>query len=57
MTTQFDCINEVIIDKISQIGIELINDKNDKDLGSFLPKAIYEITKDSSRINNKNTKK
>ena len=57
MTTQFDCINEVIIDKISQIGIELINDKNDKGLGSFLPKAIYEITKDSSRINNKNTKK
>ena len=57
MATQFDCFNEAILGKLSQIGIEIFNDKNNEDLGNLLPKTIYEITKDSSNINYKNEPK
>ncbi len=57
MANEFDYFDEAIIGSLSQIGIEIINDKNTKELGSLVPKTIYEITKDV-KMNNKdnNTK-
>jgi len=36
--------------KLSQIGIEIINDTDNDKIGNSLSKAIYEITRDSSKM-------
>ncbi len=48
MASQFDTFNDAILGELSQIGIEILNDLNNKNVENSLPKAIYDMTRDSS---------
>lgn len=53
MPFELNGFNNAILDQLSQIGIEIFNDKNSNESEELVPKAIFEISKQSS----KNTKK
>ncbi|MBD3288236.1 hypothetical protein GF337_05480 [candidate division KSB1 bacterium] len=48
MASEFGNISDAILGELSQIGIEILNDSEDKNKKNSLPQAIYDATKDSS---------
>ena len=58
MAFELNGINDAIIGQLSQIGIEIMNDKsNNNDYSDLVPKAIYEISKQSVKSSKKRTSK
>ena len=54
MASELNGFSEAILGQLSQIGIEILNEKEKGEPKSLVPKAIYEITKETT--NNKNKK-
>jgi hypothetical protein len=48
MSKQLEGFEDAIFGQLSQIGIEILPDNNCNGNETFLPKAIYEMTKKSS---------
>ena len=55
MASQFDTFNDAILGELSQIGIEILNDLNNKNEENSLSKAIYDMTRDSSVNSSENS--
>ncbi|MBN2009727.1 hypothetical protein JW960_10330 [candidate division KSB1 bacterium] len=49
MAFELNGFSDAILGQLSQIGIEIFNDKNSNDQEELVPKAIYEISKHSSK--------
>jgi hypothetical protein len=49
MSSELNGFSEAILGQLSQIGIEIFNDKKDDEFDDLVPKAIYEISKKSSK--------
>ena len=48
MASQYDTFNDAILGELSQIGIEILKDLNNGNVENSLPKAIYDMTRDSA---------
>jgi hypothetical protein len=57
MSSEFNGLTDAILGQLSQIGIEIFNDKKDDDIDDLVPKAIYEISKKSTINNTKDSNK
>ena len=49
MAFELNGFSDAILGQLSQIGIEIFNDKNNNGQEELVPKAIYEISKQSSK--------
>jgi hypothetical protein len=53
MAFELNGFSDAILGQLSQIGIEILGDKNMNDKEELVPKAIYEISKHSTKSTKK----
>ncbi len=49
MAFELNGFSDAILGQLSQIGIEIFNDKNSSGQEELVPKAIYEISKQTNK--------
>ena len=48
MPSELNGFNDAILGQLSRIGIELLHDNNERESEDLVPKAIYEISKQTA---------